>query len=302
MKQFKNDFISFANATYLLKASPFESGSYSFEYFIDHHEIEAVERLVKNQPDLNSKNINQIMDRISDNLIDHDYLTICDILSEFLIEYPQYSDNIDYYDIIDNFNIYGDISQYEQLIYNTYINVNIILNTHDDANMMYSNNSCKYIIDALQSENYNDYMDLISESSISFLLNSQGITEHMFYKYITSENVMSNRFMDSLYNELLNGYEYEAVTFFTEMPVSEYLKLKESRSFKIPKNIDCGLVGFINGSGSVLNIRLQSDIVLNHDQVIIEVDGGYNYGIMDIYGLVGYNEVAIDIIKEGYEN
>ena len=56
---------------------------------------------------------------------------------------------------------------------------------------------------------------------------------------------------------------------------------------------------FLDGSGSVLNIELQSDITLKHDQVIIEVDGGYNYGIMEIYGLVGYNEVDIKIFEEG---
>ena len=121
----------------------------------------------------------------------------------------------------------------------------------------------------------------------------------MFYNYITSGSEKSNKFMDSLYNELLNGFNYEAVTFFTKMKVSDYLKLKESNSFTIPKNIDCGLVGFLNGSGSVLNIELQSDITLKRDQVIIEVDGGYNYGIMEIYGLIGYNESYIKIIEEG---
>ena len=80
------------------------------------------------------------------------------------------------------------------------------------------NNSIN-IIDALHSENYIDYMEWIRDSSILTLLNSQGIPEHVFYQYITSESKKSNKFLDTLYNELANGYNYEAVTFFTKMTI-----------------------------------------------------------------------------------
>lgn len=302
MKQFKKDFKKFADSTYLLSAVTNDSGAveyYTFEYFIDYHDARSVETMVKNQSDLNDSIINQILDHICDNLIDHDYHYICDLLTEFLNEYPQYSDIIDYHDIIDNFDIYGNISQYERLIYDTNINVNILLNTHDDQNLMYSNNDSSAITEALINERFSEYEDLISESSISSLLYSQSITERMFYNYSISHDHTSNKFMDSLNNELMNGYKYEAVTFFTKMTVSEYLELKNAEAFRIPKNIDCGLVGFIDGSGSTLNIILQNDILLKKDQVIIEIDGSYNYGITDIYGFSDYDSYKIDIINEG---
>ena len=302
MKEFKNDFIAFASATHSLKPHYNKNGSieyFTFNYYIDYHEQNAVADLVNKQSDINSDTINDIMDQIHENLIDCDHYYISELLNDFLEEFPQYDNMIDYHDLIDNVDIYGNSSDYVNLIYDSYINVNILLNTHDDLNRDYSNNNSIDIIHALQSENYIDYKEWIRDSSILTLLNSQGIPEHVFYNYITSGSEKSNKFMDSLYNELLNGYKYEAVTFFTKMKVSDYLKLKESNSFTIPKNIDCGLVGFLNGSGSVLNIELQSDITLKRDQVIIEVDGGYNYGIMEIYGLIGYNEVDITIIEEG---
>ena len=302
MKEFKKDFIAFATASHSLKPHYIDNGSvshFTFKYYVDYHDKNAVADLINKQSDINMDTINSLIDQIHDNLIDCDYHYINDILSDFLNEYPQYNDTIDYLDIIDNFDIYGNISDYVRLIYDSYINVNILLNTHDDINCDYSNNNSIDIINAIESENYDDFMDLIHESSLITLLNSQGITERMFYKYITSGSEKSNAFMDSLYNELLNGYKYEAVTFFTKMTVSDYLKLKDSKAFEVPKDIDCGLVGFLNGSGSVLNIELQSDIILNRDQVIIEVDGGYNYGIMELYGLIGYNEVDIKIIDEG---
>lgn len=302
MKNFKNDFIAFATSSHSLKPHYNNNGSvsnFTFNYYVDYHEQNAVADLVNKQSDIDSDIINDLIDQIHDNLIDCDYHYINDILSDFLNEYPQYNDTIDYYDLIDTFDIFGNISDYVNLIYDTYINVNILLNTHDDQNLEYANNHSAAIIEALQSENYNDYMDLIHDSSIATLLYSQGITRRMFYKYITSDSKKSNKFMDSLYNELANGWSNEAVTFFSKMTISDYLRLKDSKAFKIPKDIDCGLVGFLNGSGSVLNIELQSDIILNRDQVIIEVDGGYNYGIMDIYGLIGYNEVDIKITEEG---
>ena len=302
MKEFKKDFIAFATATNSLTPHYSNNGSieyFSFDYYIDYHEKEAVADRVREYPDITMNDIYDLMDKIHDNLIDYDYHYISDLLTDFLEEYPQYNDKIDYHDVIDNIDIYGNDSEYMDLIFDTYINVNILLNTHDDQNLEYSNNSSKDIINALQSENYIDYKEWIRDSSIVTLLNSQGITEHVFYNYITSGSEKSNKFMDSLYNELLNGFNYEAVTFFTKMTVAEYLKLKNAEAFTIPKNIDCGLVGFLNGSGSVLNIELQSDITLKRDHVIIEVDGGYNYGIMEIYGLIGYNEVDITIIEEG---
>lgn len=302
MKEFKKDFITFATASHMLTPVYHDNGSleyFTFDYYIDYHDKNAVADIVREYSDINDTDIYDILDKIQGNLIDCDYHYINDILSDFLKEYPQYNDAIDYHDLIDTVDIYGNSSDYERLIYNTHINVNILLNTHNDYNLEYSNNNSSAIIDALQSENYSEYEHLINDSSILTLLSSQGITERMFYNYITSDSKKSSEFMDSLYNELLNGYKYEAVTFFTKMTVSEYLKLKDAKAFKIPKEIDCGLVGFLDGSGSVLNIALQSDITLKADQVIIEVDGAYNYSIMDIYGLVGYNEVEINIINEG---
>ena len=302
MKKFKKDFIAFATASRSLTPHYNNNGSienFTFKYYVDYHDKNYIADLVKKQSDINSDTINDIIDQLQDNLIDCDHYYISELLADFLEEFPQYDDMIDYHDIIDNFDISGNISDYVNLIYDSYINVNILLNTHDDLNLEYSNNSSKDIINALQSENYIDYKECIRDSSIVTLLNSQGIPEHVFYQYITSGSEKSNKFLDSLYNELLNGYKYEAVTFFTKMTVSDYLKLKDSKAFIIPKDINCGLVGFLDGSGSVLNIALQSDITLKRDHVIIEVDGGYNYGIMEIYGLIGYNEVDITIIEEG---
>ena len=302
MKEFKKDFVKFAAASHSLTPHYNKNGSieyFTFDYYIDYREKQTVADRVREYPDITMNDIYDLMDKIHDNLIDCDYHYISDLLSDFLEEYPQYNDMIDYHDLIDNIDIYGNDSEYMELIFDTYINVNILLNAHDDQNLEYSNNNSSAIIDALHSENYDDYIDMIHESSIATLLNSQNVTERMFYNYITSGSEKSNKFMDSLYNELLNGYKYEAVTFFTKMTVSDYLKLKDSKAFKIPKNIDCGLVGFLNGSGSVLNIELHSDITMKRDQVIFEVDGAYNYGIMDIYGLVDYNQVEITIIEEG---
>lgn len=302
MKQFKKDFIAFATTSHALTPVYNDNGSvsyFTFDYYIDYREENTVSDMINKYPDITNETIYSIMECIHDNLIDCDYHFINDLLNDFLEEYPQYDDLIDYHDVIDTVDIYGNSSDYENLIYNTYINVNILLNTNDDKDLEYSNNNSSAIIDALHNENYTDYMDLIHDSSIKTLLNSQGIHEQVFYQYITDGSEKSNKFLDSLYNELLNGYKHEAVTFFTKMTVSDYLKLKESKAFRLPKNIDCGLVDFICGAGSILNIELQSDIILNCDHVSIEIDGGYNYGIMDIYGLVGYNESDIKIIEEG---
>ena len=302
MKEFKKDFLAFASASHALTPVYNINGMidhFTFDYYIDYRDKNAVADRVRKLPDVNIDTIIELMDHIQDNLIDCDYHYISDLLTDFLIEYPQYKDKIDYHDLIDSFEIYGNISEYEDLIYNTFINVNILLNTHVDQNLDYSNSNSNAIISALRSENYSDYEDLIHESSILTLLNSQNVTERMFYNYILNGSEKSNKFMDSLYNELLNGWTNEAVTFFTKMTVTDYLKLKDCKAFKMPKTIECGLVGFLNGSGSILSIELQSDITLTPDQVVFEIDGSINYGIMDIYGLVDYEQVDINIINEG---
>ena len=63
----------------------------------------------------------------------------------------------------------------------------------------------------------------------------------------------------------------------------------------------CGLVDVYNGGGSILEIALKNDLIVNTDDIYIKVEGLDHYTVDDIYGLTGqcfknciYFDVASD--------
>ena len=104
----------------------------------------------------------------------------------------------------------------------------------------------------------------------------------------TLEDIKNNKFLFSLYEEIENCYldSPRDLCFITEISIDDYFKLLEkNKKFIINKSCMCGLVDIYNGGGSLLEIQLEKDIVLNTDDIEIKVEGIDRYTVNDIYGL-----------------
>lgn len=146
---------------------------------------------------------------------------------------------------------------------------------------------------------------------LPFLLNSQGyyLKDHKYFKklvnnlhsYYAFHQLLSNKdkkqveidskdaFLNSLIQEIDNCYldSPKDLCFIATVTIRDYFKLLEkNRKFTISKDAVCGLVDRYNGGGSILNINLKKDIVVNTNDITVLVEKIDKYTVDDIYGLV----------------
>lgn len=151
-------------------------------------------------------------------------------------------------------------------------------------------------------------------SSIKWLAKQQKkwIETQKEIKYVYQNSQRSERckdkFIDSVITELENLPCYcGMLTFLVEMPLLDILKLKREINEKhdgkitISKDTMCGLFESWNGSGSVLEIELEHDVIVPLNMIYDAwIDGTkpHGYDIDEVYGLVGsawHGEVTMEI-------
>lgn len=129
--------------------------------------------------------------------------------------------------------------------------------------------------------------DIEDKSSILWLVKQQGYTKDDLMNVINFDYDRSDKFLDSLNEELLNSTSsINALVFSVQMTLGELLDYLEKPSdITLDSSTSCGLVNFWNGSGSLLNISLKSKVKIPRDMAKVYLDGQQGYGISQIYGM-----------------
>lgn len=171
------------------------------------------------------------------------------------------------------------------------IYVDIIVNTGDG--------NYDFTMNELFGSSYRD-KDCEANSSVIWLLKQQGYSKRQIIEFIEKENFQGSKLLESVYHECLNTTTcMNALSFFVTMTLEEYFNLysvvvtknktkdkAKQKELILEKGTPCGLYDPWNGAGSMLEIKLEKDVVLPIEFVDSAYpDGQRGYGITSIYGL-----------------
>lgn len=159
--------------------------------------------------------------------------------------------------------------------------VNIIVDT-GDGNYDYTlNNFLNHHAPDIED------LEIEGESSILWLVKQQGYTKEDLIDVIKFEHGKENKFLDSLNEELLNSCtSINALTFSVRMKLGELIDLLDDpKDIILDSSTSCGLVDFWQGSGSLLDICLEREVIIPRKYARVTVDGSVGYSIRTIYGV-----------------
>ncbi len=159
--------------------------------------------------------------------------------------------------------------------------VNIIVDTGDGNYDYTCNNFLNHYAPDIEE------LEIPKESSILWLVKQQGYTKKDLMDVIKSKYDKENKFLDSLNDELLNSCtSINALTFSIRMELGELIDLlNDPRDIILDSSTSCGLVDFWQGSGSLLNIYLDKEVVIPEKYARVTIDGSVGYSIREIYGM-----------------
>ena len=228
------------------------------------------------------------------NYVDDDYYYIInEIANDFYYEYDYIQHDTEIQDILINLIYFS---------YDTYLkdeyNVNIIIDFNkQDVNTDFSNSSnlenCKnnnlYTLLKKQGYSKKDY-----ENNLKFLEDNKSEIEkdkYGNYDYKKIENLSSSKFLTSIKVEINNNfYDYlTSLVVLKKMTLEDIINLDK---ITINTDNDIGLFNWYYGSGSLLDIKLEKDFVLDREKDIyhIQVEGckqDFGYSVNEVYGLIG---------------
>lgn len=207
--------------------------------------------------------------------------------------------NMDIYSFIDEFylNVYDlfyvDYAEVEEIIRDAKYGAYLTISTYEDRNS--DNTLLSDISQALADDDIDLYNDLIHQSGLKLLIESQGYkTEDLF-------NNIDSKFISSLRNELNNATNYiNNLVIPCMISREDYEKLYKNEDAKIiiSPNAVVGIISFDVGGGSVLGVELEKpvelfgkDIKINRawddkeHQITILSSKDVYYGLEEIYGI-----------------
>ena len=200
--------------------------------------------------------------------------------------------------------------------FNQSVLVNIIVNTGDldhdyTLNKLFGCNSSQQ--DLGLGSGSEDAEKLVKEkSALVWLMKQQGYSTEVIADFVANGNTHGSQLLQSIYDECTNTSScMNALTFLVSMTLREVLDLHEDTQrvgvlalepvggdeesdkgiyangyITIHKNTTCGLVDFWNGAGSILEIKLERDVVLPLALIdSVQPDGCRGFGVMSVYGL-----------------
>ena len=156
------------------------------------------------------------------------------------------------------------------------------------------------------------------ESSLLWLARQQGYKKSELKKALADRGNSQSPLLKSIYRETLNcGSHMNALAFLVKMTLEEYFTLRDginkererNKSYYLSertgrgylvlsKDTTCGLYDSWNGSGSVLEIKLEKDVRLPFRCIAsADHDGCHGCGIREIYGC-GSELWSDDAVKE----
>ena len=222
---------------------------------------------------------------INENCIDFENDTIWEITNDFCNKYDYISHDTEIQDILINIISFN----YDTYLEDTY-KVNILIDfINQDSNYEFATSgnleNCKHnnLYTLLQKQGYTkkDY-----EENLKKLVKK----DKYDYDY---EKIVANggsKFLTSVKEEIDNlGYEWgNTIVVLQELTLKELI---ENTNFLVSSNNMIGLFNCFNGSGSLLEIRLEKDFTINREKDVytIQIEGAKNnnYSVNDVYGLIG---------------
>lgn len=145
-------------------------------------------------------------------------------------------------------------------------------------------------------------------ASTVWLSKQQGYSKTQLNKAYNEGDYSKNSFLESLVAEYVNECTgINALTFLVKMPLRQAIaileakkelkktitkderycpkKIKDRKYLVLDKDVNCGLIDFWNGSGSLLELKLEKDVKLPIKFVHeISPDSCYKWGFKNIYG------------------
>ena len=137
-------------------------------------------------------------------------------------------------------------------------------------------------------ENLEINLDSEDFNAIAFLVQSQGYELEDLYN---KEKVENSKFLKSLQSEIQENYEGGTIVFSKiGADLEEVLSLQNSKdNIIIPKDGLCiGIHNVVDGSSSMLDIKLEKDIILNRENTKVMSDFGESEGylVQEVNGMV----------------
>ena len=143
---------------------------------------------------------------------------------------------------------------------------NIIVSNGDDNYDFCLN---EYIVDEDGNVNKN-----AEKSGIVWLAKQQGYTLEELVEILKNGDIKEPKtFLETVLQEVANGYGCEALTFCVKMTLGQAIALKEKMksnpngSIVLDKRVECGLFDPWEGGGSVLEINCEKDIEIPFENV-----------------------------------
>ena len=164
---------------------------------------------------------------------------------------------------------------------------NIIVSNGDDNYDFCLN---EYIVD--EDGNVNENAE---KSGIVWLAKQQGYTLDQVVEILKDGDIAKPKtFLETVLQEVANGYGCEALTFCVKMTLGQAIALKEQMksnqngSIVLDKKVECGLFDSWEGGGSVLEIACEKDVEIPFKNIwkfYIDPCGSSRYdSIHNVYG------------------
>lgn len=133
------------------------------------------------------------------------------------------------------------------------------------------------------------------KSGLVWLAKQQGYTLDQVVKILKDVDIAEPKtFLETVLQEVTNGYGCEALTFCVKMTLGQAIALKEKMksnpngSIVIDKRVECGLFDPWQGGGSVLEIACEKDVEIPFENIwklyIDERRSNREDSIHDVYG------------------
>ncbi|UXU70139.1 hypothetical protein [Mammaliicoccus sciuri] len=295
IEQVRELFSEYAKKQYLDSESN-DKSEYSYHVYTDYHTVDYIKEYTLTNAQLSRQ---EILDKLYEDFYtsDMDYYHFDDFKNDFKVEleniktglsvdFNQY--NFEYEIII----LSGHID-YEQIVDDIKLPVNIVLEDKESFDMEFSNNNFYnifYNVDYNNKEDIEELIEELKESSLNILLNKQGYKLKQFVEYLkdnhnNKKNILDNdKVFQSIVQEIDNAYNYVALTVCRNMTFKELEELKQSNTITINTNDVIGYHGYVDGSGSNFEIELRTDMKYKVEDINIHIDCAYGYGLSEVYG------------------
>lgn len=133
------------------------------------------------------------------------------------------------------------------------------------------------------------------KAGLVWLAKQQGYTLDQVVKILKDGDIAEPKtFLETVLQEVANGYGCEALTFCVKMTLGQAIALKErmeenpNGSIVLDKNVTCGLFNPWQGGGSVLEIACEKDVEIPFDNIwklyVDERRGNRYDSIHNVYG------------------